>query len=400
MAHHTDSSGTTYADTAFLNSVGRVRGVTLQHMGFGEFYADTPKGRVDFDRMRGKDFPGQSGRSHKVYGPGADWLVQQMERGNHSEKMATAGRAASEDHLRSATIRLASTLPKGSAERKVLLAALVESEEKMSFAAAAQDVGERTARLRSATIRLASTLPKGSSERRQLLSELKEARGRDWKKEIIGERVRIRWTTGGMDATLVVEELPGKPFKRRLRRAEFNTGRIEHFLRREGRANNTYLFLMENLTDSAMFSKSMNYDRAVMAFRAAIDSAYEQIGEDAFDRWMVDSIKKMPQESEVYFLEVEPGDYSPIDTEGKDFRVVSEWTEGTIYPLPADEYMAQMEGMRAFYKIKSAGGARKLYKLVTGLTKAGELSRMSLEQFKKLLDKNKIAYRYVPTVWR
>jgi hypothetical protein len=82
-----------FADTAFLNKAGRVRGVSLEHMGFGEFYANTPKGRVDFDRMRGKDFPGQSGRSHKVSGEGADWLVQEMSRGGHSDKVASARKA-------------------------------------------------------------------------------------------------------------------------------------------------------------------------------------------------------------------------------------------------------------------------------------------------------------------
>lgn len=90
MAHHTDTSGTTYVDTAFINGTNRVPGTNLQSMGFGEFFADTPKGRVDFDRMRGKDFPGQSGRSHKLTGEGqaAEWLIEKMERGNHSKRVA------------------------------------------------------------------------------------------------------------------------------------------------------------------------------------------------------------------------------------------------------------------------------------------------------------------------
>lgn len=89
QAHHTTIDGALYADTGFLNAV-RIPGVTMEHMGFGEFYADTPKGRVDFDRMRGKDFPEASGRSHKVYGPGAGWLVDQMEKKNLSTRVASA----------------------------------------------------------------------------------------------------------------------------------------------------------------------------------------------------------------------------------------------------------------------------------------------------------------------
>lgn len=90
MAHHTDSSGNTYVDTDFINSV-RAVGATVGHMGFGEFYADTPKGRVEFDRMRGRDFPGQSGRSHKLYGDrgAAEWLVKEMERKGHSDRVAS-----------------------------------------------------------------------------------------------------------------------------------------------------------------------------------------------------------------------------------------------------------------------------------------------------------------------
>ena len=58
-----------YVDTAFVNAIQhKVPGAKLEHMGFGEFYLVTPKGKVQFDRMRGVDFEGQDGRSHLVYG--------------------------------------------------------------------------------------------------------------------------------------------------------------------------------------------------------------------------------------------------------------------------------------------------------------------------------------------
>lgn len=130
MAHHTDGSKT-YVDTAFINMAGRIPGVSIEHMGFGEFYANTPKGRVDFDRMRGKEFPGQSGRSHQLYGEpqeAADWLVEEMEKKGKSEKLAAGKAAAQDPTLRSARIRLAASLPKGSPERKALLASLASSK--------------------------------------------------------------------------------------------------------------------------------------------------------------------------------------------------------------------------------------------------------------------------------
>jgi len=60
--------------------------------------------------------------------------------------------------------------------------------------------------------------------------------------------------------------------------------------------------------------------------------------------------------------------------------------------------MAQMEGMRAKNESKSAGGARKLFKM---LKANPDLTRnMSTKDFVQLLAKNKIGYDYWPTVWR
>jgi len=58
----------TYVDTAFINNVtGMIPGFVVKHMGFGEFSLEGPDSSIEFDRMRGKDFPGQSGRSHLIY---------------------------------------------------------------------------------------------------------------------------------------------------------------------------------------------------------------------------------------------------------------------------------------------------------------------------------------------
>jgi hypothetical protein len=95
--HYVAPNGDVFVDSAFLNSIRGIPGTAVESMGFGEFYADTPKGRVDFDRMRGKDFPGQVGRSHKLYGEdGADkWLLQQMIAKGQTEEAAAEGRMAS-----------------------------------------------------------------------------------------------------------------------------------------------------------------------------------------------------------------------------------------------------------------------------------------------------------------
>lgn len=109
---HTVIDNKFYVDTAFLNSLGGIPGVSLEHMGFGEFYATTPHGTVEFDRMRGKDFPGQSGRSHKAYdreGYGTkatEWLIDQVESRGKSVRVAS-----DEAVLRNRLIRLAASRP-------------------------------------------------------------------------------------------------------------------------------------------------------------------------------------------------------------------------------------------------------------------------------------------------
>lgn len=120
---HTVIDNKFYVDTAFLNSIGGIPGVSLEHMGFGEFYAETPHGTVDFDRMRGKDFPGQSGRSHRAYdreGYGTkatEWLIDQVESRGKSVRVARDG----DDGLRSRLIRLAAAKPELRADLLPLL---------------------------------------------------------------------------------------------------------------------------------------------------------------------------------------------------------------------------------------------------------------------------------------
>lgn len=65
------------------------RAQTAPHLGFGEFSYQGDDGEVEFDRMRGKDFPGQSGRSHKLYdnkkGKLVAKLIKAMETKRKSE---------------------------------------------------------------------------------------------------------------------------------------------------------------------------------------------------------------------------------------------------------------------------------------------------------------------------
>lgn len=80
-----------YVDSGFLNSAARnaLPGFELKHMGFGEFYLAGPGGaEVQFDRGRGKDFPGKSGRSHLVYDNRGGKIISQMMDNVKKKKLA------------------------------------------------------------------------------------------------------------------------------------------------------------------------------------------------------------------------------------------------------------------------------------------------------------------------
>ena len=54
--------------------------------------------------------------------------------------------------------------------------------------------------------------------------------------------------------------------------------------------------------------------------------------------------------------------------------------------------------MQAFHKSTSAGGARKLFKMLKA--NPDLIRNMKERDFEDLLSKNKIGFNYVPTVWR
>jgi hypothetical protein len=92
VGHHHKEGGKWYVDSNFINIVQRVYpGATLKHMGFGEFYLETPDGKMEFDRMRGRNFEGQVGRPHQVYDDVNDKVVKKaiklMERAGRSEEV-------------------------------------------------------------------------------------------------------------------------------------------------------------------------------------------------------------------------------------------------------------------------------------------------------------------------
>jgi len=65
-AHYYQSEGTIWVDSNFVNfSKGNIPNSELKHYGYGDFYLDTPKGKISFYRVD-KNIDGFVGRSHKL----------------------------------------------------------------------------------------------------------------------------------------------------------------------------------------------------------------------------------------------------------------------------------------------------------------------------------------------
>ena len=260
--------------------------------------------------------------------------------------------------------------------------------------------------LRDAIIRLAHTRPELRSELVPVLR--RTARADNYGPPVTGEKIRWRWSSDWTNA-LLLEELPGKPLKRRVRKLRFHTEEAVHYL------TDGSPFLIENILRGNPIKKSMSYDQAVAALRKAADKAIQTAikeSKEAHKKWPdrytevdMDWFKKFrfPEsffwEETVSWLEVEPADYAPIPFKGKNFHGTAKWTEFRFYATSdRDDYMKYQEGMEAFYDNKSAGAARKLFKLLKA--DPDKVKSMSLDDFKKLLDKRRIGYNYNPTVWR
>lgn len=81
LPHFEVRAGRVFADTNALNVAGKIPGVSVDHIGFGDFRTTTPHGNVEWIRMDSPsgthDIPGQVGRPHELSGPQAaiDLLV-------------------------------------------------------------------------------------------------------------------------------------------------------------------------------------------------------------------------------------------------------------------------------------------------------------------------------------
>jgi len=119
---HKDDTGL-WADTRALQVAGKLPGVSVEHMGYGDFIVKTPVGEVDFGAQNGnRTLPGQSGRLHFVTGPeeAVKWLTDALrDKGVLDSTPAPLAQDAAPDPIRDLILSDESRLKKAMAMKKL-----------------------------------------------------------------------------------------------------------------------------------------------------------------------------------------------------------------------------------------------------------------------------------------
>ncbi len=210
-------------------------------------------------------------------------------------------------------------------------------------------------------------------------------------KQIDGKNCRIKWGTQGRDSShMLIEELPSKPLKRKLRRTVINTYHFLHVQHLNG-------FIMANLVQDARLSSSMDYDQAVNAMRKAVSDAANaaEKADPSFDFRSLGG-DSLIDESQVFYLEVEPADYEPMEIAGRDFTVSTEWGKFRSYAPGSD--LQSHDPSYTYFESKSAGGARKFYKMAKA--NPDLLSSVSWNGLADWFNKHKVAFGTHFSSWR
>lgn len=216
-------------------------------------------------------------------------------------------------------------------------------------------------------------------------------KSRKWNQTIHGKNCRTRWEEGGhVVEKMWIEELPGKPVKRKVRYTLINMppwmpGTQSRFVSP---------FMLSNLVRDAKLSKSMDYDKTVAAMKKAIKNALDKVLSDPDGKRWIGKMKpnnvvdSFFDGDTVSYLQVEPDDYSDMVVDAKDFTVSTDWNGFKAYDPGAD--FQSHDPTYTQYASKSPTSARKFYKIMKADPDA--LKKVSWDGFGKWLQKNKIPY--------
>lgn len=226
-----------------------------------------------------------------------------------------------------------------------------------------------------------------------------------WDEILVGDKVRIRWK-GHPQSYAVIEELPQKG-RKRLKRYTFDIGSKLNPI------HSNHLML-ENLKRDWKPTASMTPEKASQALRKAIDKAFKDWEKDIaagkgdiIPDWFRHSFdeRQMPRVDEVFYLNVEPVDYAPIEIAVKDeFFIDAKWTgfSITLNNGYTDEQLRGYghSGDSYYTKLVSTApaGARKFFKWLKANEEA--VKKMKSGALEEALKRGKIRTKYQSSVWR
>lgn len=179
-----------------------------------------------------------------------------------------------------------------------------------------------------------------------------------------------------------VEELPGKGKGRQLRRYDIETSYAVTNLRRDA-------FLCQNLMQDAGITAESDYADAVRRLQKATDAAQEEtkVQDFAWSR----------REWKIYFLDVQPEGYDPVEVVCGDFVLTAKWGAFSAYSPSSDFHQADPHYTQIAQTSKAA--ARKLYKLLRDEAVRARFVKASWGEFPELLRELKVGFEYHHSQW-
>jgi len=195
-------------------------------------------------------------------------------------------------------------------------------------------------------------------------------------KKVVGKFIRLHWT----DDAVFLEELPVRGKKR--------LGTLHCEYSYLAKVQSLSHFITQNLVRDARVQEGDSYRAAVKKIKDAFEKAITDaaIDSDMDETELRRSIRF--DEEEVWYLKVAPGSSDPITAEAADFTISSSWTDFSAFSPDSD--LQNHDPSYTKYVSKSAGAARKLYKILNADPDA--LAHISWSNFGKWLDQNKISY--------
>jgi len=222
-----------------------------------------------------------------------------------------------------------------------------------------------------------------AEERRVIIQSLKNASNKTAFGAEIAEYKDVRVITDHQSFRM--EELPAKG-KRKLRVMSFYLMPYQHEFS---------LFNLPNIVDRAEISDFDSFELAVSKIEESLQYWKKRCKEEHPEAKSFYPLDVKTSIQEVNYLLIEPADVKPMSIQGKDFTVESKWTSFSAYDPQSDFQLSDPHYTQ--YAAKSAGAARKFYKILNANPDA--LKNVPWSQFGDWMRSNGIKYDTHFSVW-